>query len=573
LRAAAPREDRAGSHRGFDITTRRSLYAIVLVGALLRLFPIWFGLPYLHARPDEETTVAHALAVQHGDPNPHFFHWPSLTFYVLAALFEVASWIRWAFVANPVLTDTDALVLARTLVAAAGALTIIVLFRMATRIADSTTGLLAAAFLAVAILHVRESHFAMTDVLMTLLVSLSLALLLRARDTATRGPLDARGLREFAAAGLAGGLAASTKYSAAAVIASMGAVQLQWLVHGRRSGRTGNGRRKLWTAPTWTPSLAFLAAFACGFIIATPYALLDFRVFATDLRFDVTHLADGHVGTLDRGWSYHLKRSLPYGVGVPIFIAAIGGVVPFVRYYGPSAFIVGAFAAAFYVSIGSGHTVFFRYVLPLVPLACLSAAVAVRRVGPWAAARLGLPRGAGVALLGALIAGPALVNSAWFDRLLAKTDTRVLAARWLEPRLQSEDTLHEAGGLYEELDLSHARYHQWSFYPATNSFGDPDGRSPDWLVIHESPLWTYVTVPPELRQLAGTKYTLVYMVRATKGQIDGPAARAAVYDLQDAFFMPMSGFSSVERPGTTISIYRRADLPRAELVTGNPRPD
>jgi 4-amino-4-deoxy-L-arabinose transferase-like glycosyltransferase len=563
----------ATSHRRFVITTTRGLYAIVLVGALLRLFPIWFGLPYPHARPDEETAVAHALAIQHGDPNPHFFHWPSLTFYVLAALFEVASWIRWALVTNPVLTDADALVLARALVAVAGALTIVVVFRMATRIADSTTALLAAAFLAVALLHVRESHFAMTDVLMTLLVTVSLTLLLRARDTATRAPLGARGLCEFAAAGLAGGLAASTKYSAAAVIVSMGAVQLQWLAHCGKHRRSRNGRTTLWTAGTWTPSLAFLAAFACGFIIATPYALLDFRVFATDLRFDFTHLADGHVGNLDRGWSYHLKRSLPYAVGVPIFVAAIAGVVPFVRYYWQSACIVGAFAAALYVSMGNGHTVFFRYVLPLVPLVCLSAAVAVHRAGTWAAARLGLPNGAAVALLGTVIGGPALVNSAWFDALLAKTDTRVLAARWLAPRLRSEDTLHEAGGLYEELDLSGARYHHWSFYPAANSFGDPEGRSPDWLVIHESPLWTYVTVPPELGRLAAARYTLVYRVRATKGPIDGPAARAAVYDLQDAFFMPMSGFSSVERPGTTISIYRRADLPPAEPATENQRPD
>ena len=87
---AAPRRPR------FDISSTNGLYAIVLVGAALRLFPIWFGLPYMRARPDEETAVGHALAVVHGDPNPHFFHWPSLTFYVLAAIFEVASGIRWA---------------------------------------------------------------------------------------------------------------------------------------------------------------------------------------------------------------------------------------------------------------------------------------------------------------------------------------------------------------------------------------------------------------------------------------------------------------------------------------------
>jgi hypothetical protein len=441
-------------------------------------------------------------------------------------------------------------------VAVAGALTIVVLFGLARRIADETIGLLAAAFLAVAILHVRESHFAMSDVLMTLLVTASLALLLRARDAALAAPPDFDqvhendALRLFAAAGLAGGLAASTKYSAAAVIAGMGGVQLLSLVRGKGT---------FWEARTWAPSIAFLAAFGCGFILATPYALLDFRVFAADLRFDFTHLSQGHVGNLSRGWSYHLTRSLPYGAGLPVFVAAIAGVVPFARRYGPSAVIVGAFTAAFYALIGSGHTVFFRYILPLLPVVCLLAAVAVRHLGIWLAARTGLSPGAVLALLVTLAAGPGLVNSAWFDGLLAKTDTRVLAARWLAPRLREEDTLHEAGGLYAALDLADARFHHWSFDPAAISFGDAEGRSPDWLVFDESPLWTYATVPPELHQIAARKYVLAHVVRAT----EGTAAGSAVYDLQDAFFMPMSGFITVDRPGPTVSIYRRADLPLA----------
>jgi len=526
---------------------RRGLYAIVAVAAALRLFPVWFGLPYLRARPDEETAVWHALAVLRGDFNPHFFHWPSLTFYALATLFEMASWIRGVLFADSALTDIEHLVLARTFVAAAGTLTVVVLFRLTRRIADEATGLIAAAFLAVAILHVRESHFAMTDVLMTLLVTASLDFLMRASKTAMAVPLDARGLRDFAAAGLAGGLAASTKYSAAVVIAAMGAVQVLRLMDARQS---------LWERRTWTPSIVFLAAFGCGFVVATPYALLDFPVFAADLRFDFTHLSEGHVGNLSRGWSYHLTRSLPYGVGLSIFLAAMAGVVPFVRHYGRPAFVIGAFAAALYALIGSGHAVFFRYVLPLVPVVCLLAAVAVRHLGIWLADRTGLSNGAVVALLTAIVGGPALVNSAWFDALLARTDTRVLAARWLVPRLKGEETLHEAGGVYAEMDLAGARYHRWSFDPATTSFGDPGGRSPDWLVFHESPLWTYAAVPPELRRLARDKYVLADVVQATKG----PAAGSAVYDLQDAFFMPMTGFITVERPGPTVSIYRRADL-------------
>ncbi len=54
----------------------------------------------------------------------------------------------------------------------AGSLTIVVLFRLARVVTDDVTAAIAAFFLAVVPLHVRESHFAMTDTLMTLLATL-----------------------------------------------------------------------------------------------------------------------------------------------------------------------------------------------------------------------------------------------------------------------------------------------------------------------------------------------------------------------------------------------------------------
>ena len=50
------------------MTRRRAqstaLVLVVLFGAALRLFPIWFGLPYPHARPDEETWVPGRVTVK-----------------------------------------------------------------------------------------------------------------------------------------------------------------------------------------------------------------------------------------------------------------------------------------------------------------------------------------------------------------------------------------------------------------------------------------------------------------------------------------------------------------------------
>src|SRR6185436_1529932 len=160
------------------------LWVILLIALALRIFPVWFGLPYLQARPDEAVSISRASGILAGDFNPHFFHWPSLTFYVFAAALGAVSAIRSLAGIDPSLPVSVAVITARVVVAIAGTLTVIPVFRLGRRMAGETAGLLAAAFLAVVPLHVRDSHFAMTDVLMTLLFTLCLAALVAAYDTA-----------------------------------------------------------------------------------------------------------------------------------------------------------------------------------------------------------------------------------------------------------------------------------------------------------------------------------------------------------------------------------------------------
>jgi 4-amino-4-deoxy-L-arabinose transferase-like glycosyltransferase len=178
------------------MAARLALAGVVVFGAALRFYPIWFGLPYAQARPDETTTLGAAVAILSGDPNPHFFHWPSLTFYLFAGLFAAAR------AAKGTLAYADYTLIARGAVACAGTLTIVLLARTARSIADRSTAIVAAAFLSVAVLHVRESHFAMTDVLMTMWATACLLVLAEPRTG--RAPLA------MALAGVAGGLATST---------------------------------------------------------------------------------------------------------------------------------------------------------------------------------------------------------------------------------------------------------------------------------------------------------------------------------------------------------------------------
>lgn len=522
-----------------ELNRTRLLLAVLGAAALLRLFPIWFGLPHLYTRPDEEVAVGKAVGViLHGQFNPRFFHWPSLTFYLFAALFGIARMLRGLAGLDPALTGAEQLLIARACVACAGTATVYVLFRIGRRVDGDVTGLIAALFLAVAVLHVRDSHFAMTDVLMTCFVTLSLALILRAIAAGERQ------LWWFASAGAVGGLAASTKYNGAAIFAAMGAAQLL-LVWCR-------GWRSVISPREWAPSVVYLAVFCVAFVLATPYAVLDYPAFKADLVFDFTHLSLGHTVDLGVGWIYHATHSLPYGVGFTVFGAAIVGLVPLIRHHPRHAWVLLVFFTVFYAGIGSGRTVFFRYVLPLVPPVCLFAAVGVRHAAEWVSRRFAWRRRLVIASLTLVVAAPSAVNAAWFDIVLARKDTRVIAREWLEPQLTPDSTLHDAGGEYARLDLGGLRYHQWYFDARAETFGHANGDSPEWLVLPDSAVPSYTDVPLALRLLAASNYDLVKVIRGTGSRL-GPA----MYDQQDAFFVPVSGFSSVERPGPTIRIYRR----------------
>ena len=496
---------------------RAAIAGALILGAALRLYPVWFGLPYAHARPDETTALGAAVGLLRGDPNPHFFNWPSLTFYLLAGLFRLAGAVKGT------LTTADHFVIARTAVALAGTLTILFLARIARRTADDRTAAVSALFLAVAVLHARDSHFATVDVLMTMFATACLMLVLEA--TADPSP------RALMLAGFIGGLAMSTKYSAAPLVLTVMFI------------RPG-------ALPRPRDVLLFGVAFGAGFLALTPYAAIDYPQFSRDVGYERLHLAVGHGVDLGRGWSYHPTRSLPYGLGFGIYAAAIAGVLPWWRRHRRAALPIAAFAVAIFAAVGMGRTVFFRYIMPLVPIACLSAAIAVTAASQWLARRIRLSEAVIASALAIALAAPSLVTTIRIDRLLARTDSRVIAADWLRPMLRPEDTLADVGGVIG-LDLNGVEFHDWRFDKASATFVNAGERLPDWLVLYDSPL-DYAELDPRMDRLALERYDLAYEVRGVG------SARRSLFDPQDAFFLPVFGFSGIDRPGPDVFIYRRA---------------
>ena len=145
-----------------------SAAAIILFSMVLRVIGIKFGLPMAYHN-DEPVLVLATQQFFGGDFNPHNFLYPSFLMYVMHAVER----IYYLFTARPV--DLSTLyVLSRFTVALFGGATVWLLIVLGKTLFNKTVGLAAGLILAVAHLHVVNSHFATTDVPLTFFILLTL---------------------------------------------------------------------------------------------------------------------------------------------------------------------------------------------------------------------------------------------------------------------------------------------------------------------------------------------------------------------------------------------------------------
>jgi hypothetical protein len=427
------------------------------------------------------------------------------------------------------------------LAAGAGTLTVAALYGAAREAYSSRAATLAALLLAVAFLHVRDSHFGVTDVPATLL---AVCAFWAAARCFSRGPT----MRRVAVAGALCGLAASTKYTMALTLMPL---LVAILAHVRGPG---NGISMAWRFLAVAVSCA-----AGGFLLGTSYALLDSPKFLADFNAERLHFVGGGGTWVERGWVHHLTFNLRYGLGLSLLSAAMAGAAWLCMERSWRTALLLSFPCAYYAAMGTGFTVFARYMVPLVPFACLGAAILVDRIG----VRMsegghspGLVAGL-VSVLAVLLALPGAAQDLAFDRLLSQPDTRILAARWVERTYPSGLTMYQTGAVYGHIVPQPAsRYAQFGFDEPQARFvrdGDAATTFPELIAVLESPLAQFSKVPTQVRSLLSRDYVLRVTFEATRP--DG--ARPLPYDQQDAFFVPFDRPGEATRPGPTLKLYER----------------
>jgi 4-amino-4-deoxy-L-arabinose transferase-like glycosyltransferase len=390
--------------------------AVVLVGGLgLRLWGVGQGLPYAYNADEADHFVAHAIAMFGHSLNPGYFANPPAYTYMLHCLFAVAyggtTGVRHAIATHP----ADVFTLARVAAAALGTLALWLLYATGARLFGRGVGLLAAAIEAVAFLPVFYAHLALNDV--PTLAPLTLSLL------GTAGVLRSGRARDYLLAGAGLGLACASKYTAGIVLVPL----LTATAASYLQAQPYAGRRALGGI-----ALAGVAALA-AFLIANPYALLDYADFHSELVHQSTLSAEaqGKLGAPhDGGLAYYLW-TLTWGLGWAPALAALGGALSVWRRERALGWLLVPAPLLYLAFMGLQGRYFGRWLLPIFPILCLLAALFAAQLVEAVARRRPRLRAAAAVLLVAALLAQGLVYSVHAGRVLARADTRNLTRAWM----------------------------------------------------------------------------------------------------------------------------------------------
>ncbi len=407
------------------------LAAILLFALALRAYGTNYGLPYVY-HPDEPAIVDRALQIERtGDLNPHWFNYPTLYTYAQTLLIVILrpvarAWASWRGITlDPLVWQGIIYQAGRLLTALIGTFTVAVVYGIGERLFNQRVGLWAAFILATTALHIEHSHYITTDVPAAFFVALCLYFAARALEDHT--------LRCLTLSALMAGFAAGAKYNAGLVLVTTGVAFL--------------ATRRDWDELIDPAVILIPLAALGGFLLSTPYALLDYDAFSKGLRAEIEHYRAGHQGAEGSdNWRWFALYLYNDGMGHALAVVTAVSVLfaAIVRRTRRDLLLL-LFPLLYYWLIAAQRVRFARNMMPLLPFLAVLAArlisellqAADARI-PWARLRRPLPaliRGVAVlAVAVPLVAGPVRQQIA-YDILLTQPDTRTIAKAWIEENI------------------------------------------------------------------------------------------------------------------------------------------
>jgi len=387
------------------------LGAIVVLALALRFWNLDHGLPYAYNADEELHFVPVAVKMFGGSLNPRYFENPPALTYLLFVVFKLRFGFGRDLIAQFRADPEAAFLTARVVVALIGTLVVGLVYWAGARFSDRRAGLAAAALMAVAFLPVFYSKHALNDVVTMAPVTVALVACLLVFEQGRWG--------HWVLAGAAIGVAIATKYTAGAMLVTLGVAAVLRVLADR-----GELKRALLGL--------VVAGAACGiaFALLNPFAIIDHSAALGQIGGQSGQAASGKLGQDQvTGWEYYLG-TFTWGLGwIPAVAAVAGGGLMLWRDWRRGLLLV-AFPLFLFLFLGHEARFFGRWLLPAYPALCVLAGYAV-----WVAAeQLRSPRAqlGGLLVLVVAMCAQGLVSSVHLDRLLGREDTRAQAKRYLE---------------------------------------------------------------------------------------------------------------------------------------------
>jgi len=443
-----------------------AFWLVLAAGVVLRLAHLGAGIPY-DVGIDEPAIMTTAMRIlKSGDFNPHFFEYPTGYIYVQlggAVVTFLVGAMRHTWRAVEQVGPSDFYYGARLLSVAIAAGTIALVHQAGLRW-GARAALAAAALLAVLPMHVRESHFALTDTPLTFAAVLTLVLTLRACERPS--------LRAFLFAGAAAGLAAGIKYNGLMAV-SMPLVAVLALERGRHPARA-------------TAALVVVASCVAAFFLTTPYAIFDLPAFLNGFGTQAAAFSP-RSDSAEPSWLVYAKH-MQLAFGWPGILLCLAGLGLSARraVEGPDRLrwvLLLVFPAVYFYLINGWGFMFARYAMPVVPFMAVWAGVAMAeafdRVSNRAWARI-VKQTAVVAIVAAAVIPP-LIGSVQWVRFHGAETTQTQAWNWIKGNIwHNSVVLSEA----RRFELPAERYRYEFARQITDR--DPDAvvaTGVEWLIL------------------------------------------------------------------------------------------
>ncbi|MGE5042490.1 MAG: FAD-dependent oxidoreductase [Candidatus Levyibacteriota bacterium] len=434
--------------------------------------------------------------------NPHFFAYGGFSIYLYRAVGELMVFLTrnnvWVY-------DWGGINLVGRFVASLfSGITVIPVYFLAKKMFGKKAGLLAAIFFAFCVGSIQIAHFDITENIITFFGVLLclLSIMLYQKNKPNR----------YVLSGIVLGLSVAAK-STALSFGLFPAFAVLFLLF-------KSWRKKLAVLKIIKYSLIFFLTAFLVFVIFSPYTFLDSKKFLESMRYE----SGVALGTLDVPYTLQFTKTVPYlfqlynffwQIGLITVFSLLGIILMFKGFFKrlePQRIIFLSFPIVYFLYVGSWHTKFIRFMLPVIPFFIILAAYFLISV------RAKFRKTGNVLILISV-----LISMLWAEAYFSiylRPQTRITASEWIYTHIPAGSKIfgeHWDDGLPVPIDgqnPSQYNIEQLTIYDQDNEtkaqYYAEKLSTGDYLIINSRRLYGTLLYLPERYPVTSRYYKLLF---------------------------------------------------------------